>query len=780
MGSKSLYVQAKQIPGLIGDYNRENRVSYGVKGQVERYSLLPDPETVSPDDYFIVTQTEGGNNPGIYRVEGGVWVIASSSAETSVGVYHSKYVAENGDDVIGDGTITRPYRTIEKALESITDNGPTSRYVIILAPGIYTENTLQMKSYVVIKSNGGSQVTRISAADPTQNLILSAPVSSVIDVSFAGLTTGYAVAASSAGAILLRGVNFINCQNGVLCSDEDAEVVMWEGSVVAGSAVNRVARVTAGRIRVNGFDVIENPLVANLFEATGSLSRLEIINLFTRASNVATAVRIENLATLTMETSLIENATDAIYLSGGSDSKIDLVNIRNSSNDGIVIPDLGSQTKLSFMGSSVENSGRYDVNIESPTALLVGIAKATVETSFINPLATANVLVLDLFPGDEAFRFVDELHVGSPARPKESVFGEGDSHTRLRAFTYDGVTFEEVTVEAKSAMGSTFTFPGITAGNMIYLTNEYARAGVGYLPFYGIKAVIDTAAVLGAGSFVVEYWNGVSWESVNFSVREASGNFFPYAEQLFERTGDFQIRFDGNLATDSWVKNDPPGLLDADRYWIRFRIVSDITTAPVFEQWKIHSSRFEINADGFTEYMGVGRPWGNLPWSETNLAAGSTNPSDGDTYYSDRLDIGKKETLLSTGHRVGFDSVLPEDMDTSTPVRFRVAIRLDSTGDFNYQIVNTYAEPGSAVYGSAVGAPPIHPNAAVITGSVSGNADEIVWIEEMLNFSKAIARRDGGFPDLVACSIESLSGSEPTAIVKVHAAYLRWDHGGHI
>ena len=36
---------------------------------------------------------------------------------------------------------------------------------------------------------------------------------------------------------------------------------------------------------------------------------------------------------------------------------------------------------------------------------------------------------------------------------------------------------------------------------------------------------------------------------------------------------------------------------------MRYRIVEALTTSPVFEQFKIHSNRTEINADGFMEYF---------------------------------------------------------------------------------------------------------------------------------------------------------------------------------
>lgn len=99
---------------------------------------------------------------------------------------------------------------------------------------------------------------------------------------------------------------------------------------------------------------------------------------------------------------------------------------------------------------------------------------------------------------------------------------------------------------------------------------------------------------------------------------------------------------------------------------------------------------------------------------------------------------------------------------------------------FNYKIRYTHATPGSAIYSSAVGAPATHPNEKEITGLVSGDSNVILWIEEDLDFTKAISRRLGVFPDLVVCLIKSLFDSVSTAVAKIDAVYLIWSHEGHL
>jgi pectin methylesterase-like acyl-CoA thioesterase len=63
---------------------------------------------------------------------------------------HLLVVAKSGGD----------YTTINDALDNISDNGPESRYLVWVAPGVYTE-TVTMKEYVDIEG-AGEQLTTIS------------------------------------------------------------------------------------------------------------------------------------------------------------------------------------------------------------------------------------------------------------------------------------------------------------------------------------------------------------------------------------------------------------------------------------------------------------------------------------------------------------------------------------------------------------------------------------------------------------------------------------------
>lgn len=63
------------------------------------------------------------------------------------------YVANDGSDITGDGTIGNAYQTIEFALSQIVDNTSAKPYTIIAATGVYNETDIPLKPYIHIDGN---------------------------------------------------------------------------------------------------------------------------------------------------------------------------------------------------------------------------------------------------------------------------------------------------------------------------------------------------------------------------------------------------------------------------------------------------------------------------------------------------------------------------------------------------------------------------------------------------------------------------------------------------
>ena len=114
-----------------------------------------------------------------------------------------------------------------------------------------------------------------------------------------------------------------------------------------------------------------------------------------------------------------------------------------------------------------------------------------------------------------------------------------------------------------------------------------------------------TGVTPGSGEIVYEYWNGSSWAEFNVMCTHSS-LFYAYNGDCFLRPSTSEhVRFDDAIG-DDWTQNDPPST-GTNRYWVRLRVKTAITTAPVFEQFKVHSNRTEINADGTITFHGKAR-----------------------------------------------------------------------------------------------------------------------------------------------------------------------------
>jgi len=401
---------------------------------------------------------------------------------------------------------------------------------------------------------------------------------------------------------------------------------------------------------------------------------------------------------------------------------------------------------------------------------------------------------------DEALINIQEFQVGIPEKGNETVLGEGDSYTRgMLVYTEDtGNNFVDISADARSASGSTFTFTGVAADNAIYVASSLTD-GSDFLKFFGIKTKIDTAIVVGTGEIVLEYWNGSAWIEVFGMECDASDKYYPYARNYFQDTGSYQIRLDSSLHNDSWTKNDPMAL-GTDYYWLRIRIDSAITTAPVFEQFKLHTNRFEINSDGFIEFFGQSRPVRVLPWKIGDARAWDSSPGDQNLYIynspiSSNLDLGfgLDENSFAAGavDKISIDIPVPEDLDTSSPVIIDVFWMGTSAtaGDIIFNYSAGVTSVGDALTTSVGDAPTTIKSLTETTATESVGTGEDGIMKRTtfsLYLSDAIARDASGDSDFMTIAIarSGTAGGDTypgiTNIRNIKAKYTAWCMGGHI
>ena len=112
----------------------------------------------------------------------------------------------------------------------------------------------------------------------------------------------------------------------------------------------------------------------------------------------------------------------------------------------------------------------------------------------------------------------------------------------------------------------------------------------------------------------------------------------------------------------TWVSKILNG---SDLFWSRVRVTTSPTTAPVFEQTKLHTSRFEANSDGTVELFGTARYRDTL-----SVSGNAFGESGGVTNFTVNVGSGgiptgwpqqNKNSLLGKTIRINDDGTVPAD-----------------------------------------------------------------------------------------------------------------------
>lgn len=350
---------------------------------------------------------------------------------------------------------------------------------------------------------------------------------------------------------------------------------------------------------------------------------------------------------------------------------------------------------INFNGSTFNNNTK-DAIINGTPVIKTNGTDINLGTVDFEGLADITGTFFNQQEGDKSFVIYNELSVGFPNQGYETALGEGDSYTTAALYySYDGSTFTDVKTELRNINDPKYTFPNLNTNTALYFSNVYRKQ------FYGIKVKLDAIAVLGSGNLVFEYWDGVQWSELNHMITQSSGAYLPFANDKFSTVGvgDFQVRFDYRIQSD-WALNDPMSLGTA-YYWIRLRISSPITTSPTFDQIKIHTNRFKVNAEGHIELFGNGRPIKKLGVSYGNFIGALNSPSNKDIYLSNTLFAGRVENDFrnNTTSETGYAEITPFDLDTSSPIVVHISFQGDTNTSGNVRFLLKW---GSAKVGGSI------------------------------------------------------------------------------
>ena len=693
------------------------------------------------------------------------------------------YVDLKGSDTEGTGSHTYPYQTITKALSTIIDNSTTKRYTILVAPGLHTidnsSGPVQLKDFCNISSVGIQSVV-FTPQDPTQDMFLGGDSSHLVGIIFTGQTgSSFVIRHETGGNTFIQNCVLKDVSNGFLLNHASGvfEINALEVDSPDAVVTNVAIQVVSGWVTLDGVLFRSTSKVNTAIEACGSGTLVSIHSLIAVSPNIGKVLDLHDGCQVGGNGNTIGYATDGLVVYG-NDTTVEFtgLKIEQCSNDGFRIENTGTNISLSLFATSVIGCSNLNFNILNPNSSIVGNGFTELNRSYIVAGAKFYAYLLDISEHDEGLNIFGELHVGSPIRPTESVFGGGDSYTNgMLVYTSTaGGSFVNVSAEAKSASGSTFTFPELGVGSAIYVaSNLYDESD--YLKHYGIK--LDVSVLRTGGIIVAEYWNGTDWTEVNGMETDSESGFYPHGREYFQHTGSHQIRYDSELSIDAWTKNDPVNL-ESDRYWVRFRVTSVISQAPMFEQFKLHTSRYEINADGWVEYFGKARPIGQLP---LNLTSGK--PLEGNMQSQSiwvNLNLGSGLTLnkfTATGDILGLSGFLPFDADTSSPLKLQWVGLASDSHTIEWTIRWMKKSQSDAYYTSDPGELPGMQTLVITKAIITG---EVEIFEAVLPIPDMIARRENSFGDELWVSIQPTTLTGTFALTSSQSIYTKWCEGGHV
>ena len=564
---------------------------------------------------------------------------------------HTLYVSPTGNDTYGDGGSSNPYRTIKHTLSEISSSGSTNRFMVIVAPGVYVEdNPLSVPTYVELFSLGSTSASLIQAANPGSNLIEVAGITSIKGFTlFSSDGNSLIYQNDASGFCSIADVTFSTCDHGISCLA--GIISAYNLKVAANATIEHVIHLEAGAIlTVDGFALVSDTITADAaFHSDGG--DLSVSSFLVNSTSVTDGLLSENSGIVRLGNGLFIGVDNAIHANTSSNISMNAVSIIDTGTNDFLVDD----STVTFAITACEFN-REKLSIPSE-------------------LTTINAFYLNNEPDVSGLRVLGNVVGGRPEVGTEFAMGRGDAFTRgmivlttddTATSTTDGGNITDVTDEATSYTASTFSFQGVEANHTILFGCDIDEDS-DKLKFYSIHMKQTIAAVeITKKSFVFELWNGTAWEEFGVMATYQPLSYV-YSKEIFIRSNQTEVINFGFDDTHTWAKKTIDG---HNVYWVRVRIIDDLTTAPVFEQSKLGTSNCMVNQIGVVRLNGLAR------YRKTILATGNVFGESGGITYSNPL-IGntgawdhsmKNNKFNEIGDALYLQFALPRGVDTSFPL----------------------------------------------------------------------------------------------------------------
>jgi len=386
--------------------------------------------------------------------------------------------------------------------------------------------------------------------------------------------------------------------------------------------------------------------------------------------------------------------------------------------------------KLDLAGTAQESIYRITAN-HQPLYLYNKEAAALAEFSLAFTQQSTDTF-------DSSFNIfgAEQMSVGFAERGTAVSLGRGAPYTtgmvvyttdNTASSSSDGGNLTDVTTEATSKTGSTFTFQGAGANHTILIGVQRQDLNGDPLKFYGLETFVSSQASSG-GTYVFESWNGSQWvETLGMCTNVDEG--FSYGTDYFIRpnTDEF-IRLgldefiespiaDFGVSAVTWSNKT---INSIDAYWLRIRIDTAVTTLPNFERFKILDSVYSFSKNGVPSAKGLAQFRktislnGNI-WSQSgggmSLTEYQRTLGTGTNAYTHYFD---KSLIDAAGESVSIQFPLPIGTCTAFPISMKLIMEVPSGGgtiDTNTIEIITSALPqevvGTLIADSSGGTEPV-------------------------------------------------------------------------
>jgi hypothetical protein len=701
----------------------------------------------------------------------------------TVGNTNFTHLADQPDEIHISKTSQTHYPSISAALQGNTGQN----LVFIVHPGTYVEqNPLVLPVGASLYAEGHAENTIIVAANPNSDLITMG-----LKCKMEGFTIR--------GATNARGIYFDGTQSG----GYGVFSAVLETFIIDCN----IGIESDGKNQASGVDTLYAREVKISVQTTSTSKGIYCHSNGQVISDSVTVLGAPGYFTISdavycsdygskasLSVSSIWFCGNSIQINNGGEVEISLLTSKYN-NNGVLFGNTGTNSKLDASLLNIQNSTTYDLSI-LPTNANVGIQSGNLDPSKINN--PNNVNINARFTSNQFNTYyhntTGQVNFGSKVIPTSMTMGQGTYDINgVSVLTNDNLeagNWSDVTQAAITEVSTPFSiFPGVTAGNALYIGRNDNPVGVYF------EVITGTTGTTNRNDLTWEYWNGTTW--ISFGVWQCSTivPFYTLSNSFVSVAGTYNLRF-GLTSQSPLVTKTLNG---QSKYWVRCRIVNNLSSIPVGQYCKFHVNSIQIDNDGYQEYYGDSRSITSLPhWSQKLMSASVSTLQTTNLFLSSKLGFISDNAIFSAGQlsRVGINGFVPKDADLSFPVKIDVS--LIGTGNTGGTVALTArwntTNSGSNIYFGVTGI--TGPTGSAIAPSSSvGEMNQTILISTVntesrgsfnLDFSNVVTNPSSGLSDLVWLSIERDATSSPDTylgdivIMQYNVSYVKMYSGGHL